>query len=183
MKAPRLAGEQAQLLVIDLQQKLLPHIADQELVIAQTIRMLRAARELALPITLTEQYPEGLGRTPRAVLAAAEGATRLEKTAFSAWREEPVRRHLLSLSRPQVLLCGIETHVCVQQTALDLAAAGLTPLVLADAVGSRRPLDREVSLGRMRAAEVTVTTVESAIFELLERAGTDVFKRILPIVR
>jgi nicotinamidase-related amidase len=82
-----------------------------------------------------------------------------------------------------VLLAGIEAHVCVLQTALDLLAMQMRPIVLADAVGSRRPLDYMVALDALRAAGATVTTVESAIFQLLHEAGTDLFKRILPIVR
>jgi nicotinamidase-related amidase len=114
---------------------------------------------------------------------AAEGASRLEKLAFSLWQDEPIREHLLSLARPHILLVGIETHVCVQQTAFDLLETQMTPLVLADAVGSRRPLDRDIALERMRSAGIGVTTVESAIFEMLDQAGTELFKRILPIVR
>ena len=93
------------------------------------------------------------------------------------------RERLTSLLRPQVLLVGIETHVCVQQTALDLLEMKMQPFVLADAVGSRRPTDYAVALERMRAAGVTVTTVESAIFELVHEAGTPDFKKILPIVK
>jgi nicotinamidase-related amidase len=181
--SPRLEVRKTQLVVVDLQEKLLPHIAEHETVISQVVRMVRAARELELPITVSEQYPEGLGRTPAAVLVAAEGASRLEKLAFSLWQDEPIREHLLSLARPHILLVGIETHVCVQQTAFDLLETQMTPLVLADAVGSRRPLDRDIALERMRSAGIGVTTVESAIFEMLDQAGTELFKRILPIVR
>jgi nicotinamidase-related amidase len=181
--APRLDAKKAQLVVVDLQEKLLPLIAEHETVVSQIVRILRAARELQLPTTVSEQYPAGLGRTPAAVMVAAEGATRMEKMTFSLWQDEPIRERLLSLTRPQVLLVGIEAHVCVQQTVLDLLEAKLVPFVLADAVGSRRPLDRDIALERLRAAGTGVTTVESAIFEMLDRAGTDLFKRILPIVR
>jgi nicotinamidase-related amidase len=179
----RLSAGQAQLLVVDLQAKLLPHIAEHESVVSQAVRMLQAAGELELPITLTEQYPEGLGSTPAAVVTAAAGATRLEKLTFSAWRDEATQARLVSLGRPQVLLVGIEAHVCVQQTALDLLEAGMVPWVLADAVGSRRACDRELALARMRDIGVGITTVESAIFEMLDRCDTELFKRILPIVR
>lgn len=180
---PRLDTRKAQLLIVDLQEKLLPHIAEHQTVVSQSVRILRAARELELPITVTEQYPEGLGRTPTAILVAAEGAARMEKMTFSIWQDEATRERLLSLTRPHILLVGIETHVCVQQTALDLLEAKMVPFVLADAVGSRRPLDHQTALDRVRGAGVEVTTVESAIFEMLDRAGTDLFKRILPIVR
>ena len=180
---PRLDADKAQLLVVDLQEKLLPHIADHESIMAQSVRMIRAARELGLPITLTEQYPEGLGQMRSTVTDAVDRAPPLQKVTFSVWQDADCRERLQELIRPQVLLAGIEAHVCVQQTAFDLREARLLPFVLADAVGSRRRFDRDVALDRLRAAGVGVTTVESAIFEMLARAGTDLFKRILPIVR
>ena len=182
-RVPRIDGRKAQLLVVDLQEKLLPQITDRESVISQSVRIIRAVRELKLPITLTEQNPDGLGRTAAAVADAAGSTDPFRKMTFSVWQDAGCRERLLEPRRPQVLLVGIEAHVCVQQTAFDLLEAELVPFVLADAVGSRRPSDREVALGRLRAAGIGVTTVESAIFEMLDRAGTELFKRILPIVR
>lgn len=180
-RQPRL--DNAQLLVVDLQQKLLPHISGGDTVVARTVVMCRAARELGLPVTVTEQYPEGLGYTSPIVTDVTGDAAKLEKTAFSAWSDPACREHISALDRPHVLIVGIETHVCVQQTAYDLLEAQMSPFVLADAVGSRRPLDYQVALRGMRQAGVNITTVESAIFELLDEAGTDLFKRILPIVK
>lgn len=179
----RITSDHTQLLVVDVQARLTPHIRGHELVVAQIVRMLRAARELALPVTVTEQYPTGLGPTEPAILAAAGDAPRLEKTTFSVWGDDSCRTRLASLHRPAVLLVGIEAHVCVQQTALDLLAGGSQPWLLADAVGSRREIDRTTAVERMRHAGVIVTTVESCIYELMERAGTELFKRMLPIVR
>jgi nicotinamidase-related amidase len=107
----------------------------------------------------------------------------LEKMTFSAFRDEAMRERIASLQRPFALIAGVETHVCVQQTAIDLINAHMQPVILADAVGSRRPADRDVALDRMRAAGAIVTTVEAAIFEMLDRAGTDLFKRMLPLVK
>jgi nicotinamidase-related amidase len=183
VNARRLDVKTAQLLVVDVQEKLLPYISGHEVVVTECVRMLDAARALGLRVTVTEQYPAGLGRTAAAVRSVVAGATRLEKMTFSAWRDAATREHLVSLARPQVLLVGIEAHVCVQQSALDLLDAGLAPFLLVDAVGSRRPRDRDTALERMRAAGVVVTTVESAIFEMLGRAGTELFRGILPIVR
>jgi nicotinamidase-related amidase len=182
-KTLRIVAPKAQLLVVDLQERLLPHIAEHDSITSQAIRMIRAARELGLAITITEQYPAGLGHTPAAVGAAAEGVSPLEKMTFSVWQDTACRQRLLAPARPMVLLIGIEAHVCVQQTAFDLLEGGLIPFVLADAVGSRRPADRDVALGRLRSTGVSVTTVEAAIFEMLDRAGTALFKRLLPIVR
>ena len=101
----------------------------------------------------------------------------------SALRDLSTREDSRNLNRSQILLVGIETHVCVQQTALDLLEMGLLPVVLADAVSSRRPSDREVALARMRDAGAVITTVESAIYEMMVESGTELFKRLLPIVR
>jgi nicotinamidase-related amidase len=179
----RLDRKQAQLLVVDMQEKLLPSIAEHAAVTSQAERMIRAATILQLPITVSEQYPRGLGRTVPAILAAAEGAARCEKLTFSFCADPACRTRIVALERPQVVIVGIEAHVCVLQTALDLLAMSLRPVVLADAVGSRRALDYSVALDGMRAAGITVTTVESAIFQLLHEAGTDLFKRMLPVIR
>jgi nicotinamidase-related amidase len=183
MSVTRLGAAEAQLVVVDLQGRLLPYIGDHQAVVAQCTRMIRAARELELPITVTEQYAKGLGPTAAEARAAAADAPRLEKLTFSAWRDIPTRERITALGRKQVLLVGIEAHVCVLQTALDLLEAELVPFVLADAVGSRRAFDRDVALERMRSAGIVVSTVESAIFEMLDRCDTELFKRILPIVR
>lgn len=161
----------------------MPHIDGAGAVVEQTVRMVRAARELRLPISLSEQNPRALGPTVRPVLEAVGDAPRIEKMYFSVCGSKEARTRLTSLMRPQVLLCGVEAHVCVQQTALDLLDDQMQPMVLADAVGSRRPLDREVALARMRSAGVVVTTVESVIFELLKRCDTEQFRRVLPLVK
>ena len=179
----RLACEHAQLLVIDFQERLLPSIDDRAAILAQAERMIRAAVALDLPITVSEQYPRGLGATAPSILAATPNAARLEKMTFSLCADAACRRRISEVLRPQVLIVGIETHVCVYQTALDLLAMQLRPIVLADAVSSRRPLDGAIALDGLRAAGAGVTTVESAIFQLVHEAGTDRFQRILPIVR
>jgi nicotinamidase-related amidase len=178
-----LAREQAQLLVVDIQERLLPHIAEHEDLVACAERMIRAAGALEMPATVSEQYPRGLGPSAPVILTAAAGAMRLEKSTFSFCADEACRARVVGLGRPQVLLVGIETHVCVQQTAFDLLALGMRPFVLADAVGSRRPRDHRVALDGMRAGGITVTTSESAIFKLVRASGTELFKRILPLVR
>ncbi|MFH1746987.1 MAG: isochorismatase family protein [Planctomycetota bacterium] len=182
----RLTRDQTQLVVVDMQEKMLPHITQQADVRRECVRMIRAAVEMDLPITISEQYVRGLGPTNPDVLEAASQATNvetIEKMTFSLCRHDALRDRIQSLGRPQVLLVGVETHVCVAQTALDLLDMSLQPIILADAVGSRRPTDRDTALARLRSASAIITTVEAAIFELLEIAGTDVFKRILPLVR
>ena len=182
-RAIRLDREHAQLLVVDIQERLLPSIAEYERVLAQAERIIRAATVLELPITIPEQYPRGLGPTHPTIRDAAPGAVRTEKMTFSYCADPACRARLAAVGRPQVLLVGIEAHVCVQQTALDLLDLQMQPYVLADAVGSRWTFDCEIALAGMRTAGVVVTTVESAIFRMLHEAGTARFKRILPLVR
>ncbi|MEW6249587.1 MAG: isochorismatase family protein [Planctomycetota bacterium] len=179
----RLDRDHVQLLVVDIQEKLLPHIHEHAQMLAQAERMIRAAVVLDVPITVSEQYPKGLGSTNPAIVDAAAGATRLAKMSFSFCGEAACRSRLASVLRPQVLLVGIETHVCVQQTALDLLGMQMQPVVLADAVGSRRPLDCQIALDYLRAAGAIVTTVEAVIFQLVRESSGELFRRILPIVR
>lgn len=179
----RLARDQAQVLVVDIQQKLLPLIHDHDAVLRAAETMIRAAQMLAVPVTLTEQYPQGLGPTHPKILAAVGKHPPLQKMTFSVCGDQACLTKLNELNRPQVLVVGIEAHVCVLQTALDLLRFGMQPVVLADAVSSRREFDRAVAFDRLRMAGVIVTTVESAIFELLHESGTDLFKKLLALVK
>jgi nicotinamidase-related amidase len=172
----------AALLVVDFQEKLLPAIDRGQAVVEAALRMIQAARVLGVPTLLTEQYPRGLGPTVAAVREALGQRPAIEKTRFSAC-VEAVMAELRPMGRRNVIVAGIETHVCVQQSVLDLLRAGYLPYVCADATGSRRALDHQVALDRMRQAGAVVTTVESAIFELLGEAGGEQFKQVLRIVR
>src|SRR5690606_8213337 len=183
MALARLRLDETQLVIVDMQARLLPHIHAADDVVAQTVRLLRACGPMGVPVTVLEQYPRGLGRTAEEILAAAQGAPRLEKLTFSGCGDEAVRARIDALGRPSVLLAGVEAHVCVQKTALDLLAIERRPFVLADAVGSRRELDRDMALRRMSGAGVTVTTVEAAIFEMLDRCDSELFRRLLPIIK
>lgn len=186
-----LSTANTQLLVVDVQERLLPHIHEHERVLAQVLRIIRAAGVLQLPLTVCEQYPRGLGHSAPAVLVAAAGCrssdgspvAALHKLTFSAGRDPVILQQLGRGQRPQVLLAGIETHVCVQQTAWDLADAGLRPVIIADAVSSRREHDHSVALAGMRQAGILVTTFEAAAYRLMERAGSEQFKRVLELVK
>ena len=178
----RLEAGGAVLLVIDMQDKLLPSIDDAEARTAAAVKMIQAARTLGVPIIATEQYPAGLGPTCAVVKQALADTPIADKVRFSACIEN-VMHALAQLSRRLIIVVGIEAHVCVQQTVLDLLRGGYLPFVCADAVSSRRRLDRETAIARMRQAGAVITTTESAIFELLGQAGTQQFRQILPIVK
>lgn len=170
-------------MIIDAQERLAPHIHDMDRVLDRITRLAKVARALELPVTITEQYVRGLGPTVAPVLAAFTDAPRLEKQTFSAWDDNATHERLLLLRRPQMLIAGVEAHVCVQQTASDMWAAGMEPVILADAVSSRRPLDCEVGLARMRARGIDVTTLEAVTFEMLRRADGEAFRAALPALK
>ena len=170
-----LARYRAALLVIDVQEAFRPY-ACFSAVAQACARLVQAARVLDVPTLVSEQYPRGLGHT--APELGLEGEPRIEKTVFSAVRADGFDLE----GRDQVIVGGIETHVCVSQTVHDLLSAGVEVHVPADAVGSRHRLDHERGLERMQRAGATVSTVETALFELLERAGTPEFKAVQKLI-
>ncbi len=176
-----LARSRAMLLVIDVQERINGVMADQGHV-SRLETLVDAFRALGLPVIATEQYPKGLGPTLPS-LAGRLPAPPLEKATFSCMREPEVAAALEAARSRQVVVTGIETHVCVTQTALDLLHAGFQVQVPHDAVNSRRARDREWALRRMAAAGAVITSTESALFELLERCGTDDFKAISKLVK
>ncbi|MFQ5590158.1 MAG: isochorismatase family protein [Phycisphaerae bacterium] len=185
LRASQLDVDRALLLEIDLQETLLTLIPDHQRIVAATRKLLEGARVFRLPVLATEQYPKGLGKTHASIRAAldASDATLLEKQTFSARGDEAVRTALDTVDRPQVILVGIEAHICVQQTALDLVAGDYDVFVCADAVGSRGAMDYEASLSRMRQEGVLVTSVESVLFELCNRCDTAEFKELIEIIK
>ncbi len=183
MAAPRLALPHTALLVVDVQEKLLPHIHEHKALVDQIVRLMDGAKALEVPVVATEQYREGLGATVAPVVERlAVDYAPPEKLKFSACIQ-PVRGQLERDGARAVLVCGIEAHVCVLQTCLDLLEAGFLPFLVIDAVGSRRPADKESAVRRMVQAGVVPTTVESALLELVHEAGTSRFKAILPLIK
>lgn len=170
------------LLVIDVQERLLPNIAARQQLVQRIDLLLRGANLLSVPILATEQYPQGLGPTVAELRRHLPNP--LEKRRFSSAEVILPRLTGSDLAmRRQVVVVGIETHVCVLQTAFDLLAAGYQVLVVADAVGSRSIQDRDVALARMATAGVGATTTESVLFEWCETAATAEFKSISQLVK
>lgn len=171
------------LLVIDFQERLVPAIFAKERVVANALRLIRGAQVMGLPVFATEQYRKGLGATVPEIAEAMTGVAPIEKTAFSACGAPGLTEALRARGVTDVLMTGIEAHVCVCQTALDLLALGFRPFVVADATSSRTAENHQAGVARMRQAGATVVSTEMALFELIERAGTEEFKQILPLVR
>jgi nicotinamidase-related amidase len=170
-----LARDRAALVVVDVQDGFRPY-ASFAGVADSCAKLVQAARLIELPTLVSEQYPKGLGHTAPEV--GLQDEQRIEKTVFSA-----VRADGFDLGgREQAIVCGIETHVCVSQTVHDLLDRGIEVHVPADAVGSRHAIDYERGLERMERAGAVVSTVEAALFELLERAGTPEFKAVQKLI-
>jgi nicotinamidase-related amidase len=167
----------AALVVVDVQEGFRKAVPGFEDVARSAATLVEGARILGVPAIVTEQYPKGLGATAGEV--GIDGEPVLEKTVFAASRADGFDLG----GRDQVVVCGIEAHVCVHQTVADLAARGVQVHVCADAVASRDPADKEVALTRAERAGAVTTTVEMALLELCERAGTDEFKAVQRLIK
>jgi nicotinamidase-related amidase len=182
-----IARDKSQLLIVDVQDKLLGAISGKDRVVERCIRLVRAARLLEVPITVSEQYPQGLGPTVDPIREAYGNAGFIvDKVEFSCLRSEPLRERLHELrrqGRPQVVIGGIEAHVCVLQTAIDLEAQGFEAFVVADAIGSRSKVNRKLAMNRLMNAGVDVVDSEMVLFEWLERAGTREFKDLQALIK
>jgi len=179
----RLRREQAALLTIDFQERLLPTISDRINVLENAVRLLRGAVILQVPVLVTEQYRKGLGATVPEVRSAVPEWAPFEKLTFSACGAEGVGPALRTNGRTDIVLCGIETHVCVLQSCLDLLAEGFRVFVVADATSSRTPENRQLGVERMRSGGAVIVSTEMVLFELLGQAGTPEFKQILELIR
>ena len=178
----RLTPQNAALVVIDVQEKLMNIMPRRDEMIASIEKLIGAARILKLPTLVTAQYTKGLGPVCKEITEATTGITPMEKTAFSCCGSEEFMRAMKDLRRQRIILCGIEAHVCVQQTAIDLMKDYFV-YVVADAIGSRHRHDHKVAVERLRDCGAVITTVESAVFEILRESGTDQFKQILPLFK
>lgn len=179
MSARRLDPQRTVLIVIDVQEAFRKAVPDFDEVARAAATLVRGAEATHVPVIVTEQYPQGLGPTDPAIAQALpEGVEPLEKVCFAATDADGFDLG----GRDQALVCGIETHVCVNQTALELLDRGVDVQVAIDAVGSRFEQNKAVGLERMEQAGAVITSVETALFELVGRAGTDEFKQIQRLI-
>jgi len=182
-----LSRDKSQVLIIDVQDKLLSAISGKDRVVDRCIRLVHAARKLGIPITLSEQYPQGLGPTHDSIRDAfANDGFIADKTEFSCMRNDMLKDRLHDLrrqGRSQVVIGGIEAHVCVLQTAIDLESQGFEAFVVTDAVGSRAKASRKLALARLQKSGVDVVDSEMVLFEWMERAGTPEFKQLQALIK
>lgn len=178
------------LVVVDIQEKLLPAIANADQVVQQTARLVRGCGELGIPILVTEQYPQGLGPTVAPIQEALDAAQtrgsavdRFTKTTFACSGCDAFLDRLEDAGYEQLLLCGIEAHICILQTALDLVEQGHMTFVAADATGSRLAANAELALHRLRQAGVITLPMESALYEMVGDAKDSAFKAICQLIK
>ena len=181
----RIARENTQAMLIDVQERLAPHIYDNENIVKKIITLVKGLQVLDIPVMLNEQYKKGLGDTLPEILEVLEGdnAKSFEKVTFSACDNDDSWNYLAQQNRSIVLLFGTEAHVCVMQTALDLLDNGMQPVIIADAVGSRFPYDKKQAIRRIRRAGAVITTVESILFELCRSSKDPAFKTISNLIK
>ena len=179
----RIVRLKAGLLVVDVQERLLPAMFEKERVLQNVLRLVHGAAALKVPAFVTEQYPKGLGPTVPDLAAVLSGVRPIQKLSFSAWGTPGLPEALRDRAVSDVVLCGLEAHVCVAQTCLDLLDAGLRPFVVADAVSSRTVENWRTGVERMRDAGAVIVSTEMILFELLERAGTEEFKQVQRLIK
>jgi len=178
-----LRTDRSLLIVTDIQGTLASLMHEREQLYKKAGIMIEGCRILDIPILWVEQYPEGLGPTVPEIASHLEGLTPLSKKSFSSLRDSAVEKRFTEFGRDQALIIGIETHVCVHQTAMDLLDRGVETCVVADAVSSRTAFDKRIGLDKIARAGGVVTSVETALFELLEIAEGPAFKEILKLVK
>jgi nicotinamidase-related amidase len=178
-----LRPENTALVLIDIQGRLATLMHEREALYRHLQILVRGARILQLPILWLEQYPKGLGPTIPEVADLLPDQQPLAKMCFSACGLESFQQRLRQTARRQVLLAGIETHICVYQTARDLLQEGYCVEIVADATSSRTPENKKIGLEKMARAGAEITSVETCLFELLQRAGTAAFKEITALVK
>lgn len=171
------------LLVVDVQEKLMPAMAEPDQVVENCAVLMKAAARLTIPVVVSEQYPKGLGNTVPALAELAPPGSVMPKLHFSCAADPTIAAVLAAYERGQVLVVGVESHVCVLQTALDLKAAGTRCIVVADATSSRTARNKELALARLREAGVEIATTEMVLFEWLRQAGTPEFKELSRLIK
>lgn len=179
----RLFQENTAALLIDVQDKLVPAVYRSSETVALISRLVKCLRLLEVPIIPIRQYPRGLGDFPPEIKEALGEHTASDKITFSAWGTPEIAKRVQGLGKQDLLVFGMETHVCVLQTVSDLLDNGYNVMVVADCVSARNPYDHEIALSLAGKKGATLTTSEIVLFELLKKSGSDVFRQVSALVR
>lgn len=179
----RILKEHTMAVIIDIQERLFPHMYEYEALEKNINILIRGLKIIQVPLIVTEQYPKGLGLTIPSVAASLNDYNALEKTTFSCCDDKGFLNILSEFKPVHIIIAGIETHVCIQQTAVDLLSSGYIPVVVADCVSSRKLSDKQIALKRIKSEGGIIATYESVLFELLRDTGTVTFKEISKLVK
>ncbi|QZT36412.1 isochorismatase family protein [Halosquirtibacter xylanolyticus] len=179
----RITRENSVALIIDLQEKLVPVMRNKKEVIKNNQIVISGLKELGVPTIFSQQYPKGLGETIEEIKSLVEDFISFDKADFSCYGHEMCKSFLHANEAKNVIITGIESHICVLQTALDLKDAGYNPIVVVDAVDSRKKSDKKVALRRFESEGITLTTYESILFELAGSAKAPAFKAISKLIK
>lgn len=178
-----LTRDQTVFVLIDVQGKLSEIVYESEKMISNLSKLIQGLQVLNIPILWLEQYPEGLGPTNENIARYLEGNQPIAKMTFSAFKTDVFKDKLLALNPTQVLIAGIETHICVYQTAVELKENGYDVQVVEDAVSSRSKENNELAIRKLNSLGIYGTSVEMALYELMERADAPAFKQLLKIIK
>jgi len=176
-----LTKENTALIVIDIQEKFLPVIKNIDLVIENTIKLIKSFQLMNIPVIVTEQYPKGLGRTVHEIKKELKDYKPIEKICFSCFDNKEFHNNIKN--KKNLVICGIESHVCVTQTLIDAISKGFTVHLVIDAISSRKRLDYKTAVKRAKQEGALITSTEMIIFQLLKMAGTEEFKEIAKIIK
>jgi nicotinamidase-related amidase len=177
----RLEKEKSQFLLVDMQEKLFPYIVGNEIIVKKVKTLMEGMKALEVPMMAAQQYPKGLGNTIEELRPYFSKYH--DKMTFSCCGNEALVKELHEQNSKNVIVAGIEAHICVLQTVIDLKEFGFQPIVVVDAIGSRTRSDYEIALERMKYEGAILTTVESILFELCYQAGSDAFRTISRLVK
>lgn len=177
-----LSKEGAVLLIIDVQEKLFPHMEEKEKIVENLQRLIKFAKIMEIPIILTEQYSKGLGKTIPEIKRLIPHIRPIHKVEFSCFGSEEFKRLMKEMEAKTLILTGIETHICITQTALE-GLSSYRICVISDAVSSRTIENKQIALERMRQNGVIISSTEMLIYEILRKAGTEEFKKCLTLVK
>lgn len=179
----RILREDTAAVVIDYQERLMPVMQDREGLLERSATLLKGLGVLGIPVIVSEQYVKGLGKTVPEIAEAAGDRPYFEKLEFSCCDNEEIMAAIASAGKKNIVVCGIETHVCVLQTVIDLIERGYNAVLVTDCVSSRKESDREAAIKRALHEGAVITTCEALLFELTRRAGSDTFKEISRLVK
>lgn len=170
-------------LVIDFQEKLMPVMDKAEALEARTGILLKGLRTLEVPMLFTQQYTKGIGMTISSLFEAAGEEKYFDKITFSCMDDEAIKNAVEASGKKNVIVCGIESHICVLQTCMDLKEAGYTPILVVDCMSSRKESDKEIAILRAQQEGILLTTTEAILFELTRKAGNPTFKEISRLIK